>query len=175
MGYLKSFLIEYVKKDLRALSDLILIRGKWVAPELSIQTSNAYNDLLVISNKISSFDDSMAEDVDIGLKLKTHLPRADRDKEVANIIHTILSDVNDSAKDMIISSQKDLIIYAKNLKALLEDYIKQPKNELIINWRELEKYSDDNLKNTMVTIYKKIYYFVSLLQSFITEQEEDKE
>ncbi|MFA6938548.1 MAG: DUF5312 family protein [Treponema sp.] len=175
LSYLKSFLIEYVKKDLRTLSDLILIRGKWVAPELSSQMSNAYNDLLVVSNNISSFDDSMAEDVDTGLKLKTHLPRAERDREASNIIHTILNDVNKNAKNMILSSQKDLIIYAKNLKALLEDYVKQPKNDLIINWKELEKYADNNLKNTMISIYKKIYYFVSLLQNFILEKEEDNQ
>lgn len=171
LSYLKSFLLEFVKKDIRELSDLLLIRGKWVTAELSTQMSEAYNDLLAISNKISSFDDSLAEDVDIGLKLKTHLPRADRDREASNIIHTILHDVNLTAKGFLVSSQKNIIIFAKNLKALLEDYVKQPKSELMMNWKELEHFSDQDLKSTMVSAYKKIYYFASLIQNFLTEEE----
>ena len=170
LGYLKTFLLDFTKKDLRELSDILLVRGKWASASLSAEMSNAYNRLLDISTQITEFDDSLADNVDIGLKLKTFLPRADRDKEAANIIRLTLRDVNKEAAVFINAAMADYIIYARNLKMLLEDYMKLPNSQVIINWKELQHYADQDLKLMGVNAYKKIYLFVTLLQSFQVEK-----
>jgi len=91
LSYLKAFLLDYTKKEIRDMSDILLIRGKWATPTLSKPMSDAYNKLLEISNQVIEFDDSLAEDVDIGLKLKTMLPRTDRDKDIANICNVFVT------------------------------------------------------------------------------------
>lgn len=171
LGYLKSFLIDFAKRDMRELSDILLIRGKWAASQLSSPMSEAYNNLLDISNQIMSFDARLSEEVDVGLKLKTFLPRADRDKDAANIIRTILGDVNEEAGTIITEAGKNFIVYGRNLKALIEDYQKGEKSDIIINWRELERHSEQNLKTMTVSVYKKIYLFVTLLQNFTVENQ----
>ena len=171
LTYLKTFLLDYTKKDIRELSDIILIRGKWATAQLSTQMSEAYNTLLDISNKLTEFDDSLSDTIDIGLKLKTFLPRADRDKEAANIIRITLRDVNEKAGSIITDASQNFIIYGRNLKMLIEDFTKQTNSELIINWKELDHYAEQNLMNICVSVYKKIYLFVSLLQNFPVEKQ----
>lgn len=167
LNYLKAFLIEYVKRNVREFADLILVRGKWSTSQLAAQMSESYNLLLEYSDKITDFDEKLSEEKgEFGTKIKTLLPRSDRDKEAANIIRTTLRDCNGLAREYIISTTKNLISFAKSTKSVLEDYQK-PHPEMIINWKELERFADHPIKELGVEVYKKIYLIVSLMQSFL--------
>lgn len=167
LSYLKAFLIEYVKRDVREFADLVLVRGKWSTTQLSAEMSNAYNYLLEYSDKITDFDEKLSEEKgEFGTKLKTLLPRSERDKEAANIIRTTLRDCNSLAREYIISTTKNLISFAKSTKALLEDYQKQHP-EMVTNWKELERFAEHPIKELGVEVYKKIYLIVSLMQNFL--------
>ena len=165
LNYLKAFLVEYVKRDVREYADLVLIRGQWATNPLSQQMSDAFHELLGISDKITEFDERMAEDGAVGIKLKTLLPRTERDKEAAGIVGTVIGDANDEAKEFIAVATKDLVTFAKNVKMLLEDY--QKKNpELITNWKELDRFAEHPLQELGVEVYKKIYLLVTLMQNY---------
>ncbi len=167
LNYLKAFLIEYVKKDVREFADLVLVRGKWSTVQLSTEMSDAYNLLLEYSEKITAFDEKLSEEKgEFGTKIKTLLPRAERDKEAANIIRTTLRDCNNLAREFIINTTKNLISFAKSTKSLLEDYQK-PHPEMLINWKELERFAEHPIKDLGVEVYKKIYLIVSLMQNFV--------
>ena len=166
LSYLKAFLVDYVKKDVREYCDLVLIRGQWVSNSLSTEMSNAYHGLLEISDKITELDQSLADDGSIGAKIKTLMPRVGHDHESANIIKTKVRDVNDLARSYMKEASQDLVVVAKNTKALLEDYAK-PHGELIINWKELERSSEHPIKDLGVEVYKKIYTFVQLMKSYL--------
>ena len=166
LSYLKAFLVDYVKKDVREYCDLVLIRGQWVSNSLSTEMSNAYHGLLEISDKITELDTSLADDGAIGSKIKTLMPRVGHDHESANIIKTKVKDANDLARAYMKEAAQELVVVAKNTKALLEDYAK-PHGELIINWKELERSSEHPIKDLGVEVYKKIYTFVQLMKSFL--------
>lgn len=167
LGYLKAFLIEYVKRNVREFADLVLVRGKWSTVQLSAQMSDAYNLLLEYSEKITAFDEKLSDEKgEFGTKIKTLIPRAERDKEAANIIRTTLRDCNSLAREYIISTTKNLISFAKSTKALLEDYQKQHP-EMVTNWKELERFAEHPIKELGIEVYKKIYLIVSLMQSFL--------
>ncbi len=167
LNYLKAFLIEYVKKEVREYADLVLVRGKWSNTLLSSEMSDAYNSLFEHSENIAAFDKKLSEDDgEIGLKLKTLLPRADRDKEAASIIKTTLKDANNLAKEYIVGATKMLILFGKNTKMLIEDYQKQ-RPELMTNWKELDRFAETPIKELGVNVYKKIYLVVQLMQSLI--------
>lgn len=169
LNYYKAFLLDYIKKDLREFADLVLIRGTWSSQTLSTPMSNAYNALLESTDRINKFDEKIAEDGEIGIKLKTHLPRAERDKDARGIISTLLNDVNEEAKNICIEATKNLVSIAKVLKPLMEDYAK-PKGELIINWKELDKYADHPIKQLGTDVYKHIYLFVTLMQNCFSQK-----
>ena len=164
--YLKLFLLDYAKKDIRDLSDIILVRGEWTNQQMSTPMSEALHRLLNICDAILKFDEKLAENGEWGMKIKTLLPRCERDKEARNIINMVIGDANDEAAQLITGSVKYLIIYDKNLKAALEDFMKVPHSQLIVNWKDLDRFTEGKLKTKAVTIYKTIYSFVQLMQMF---------
>ena len=101
LNYLKTFLVEFVKKTIREYYDVVVIRGQWDAT-LSAPMSNAYQELLKLSDEITNFDEMMAEDGMMGTKIKTLLPKTAHDAGAENIINRVVSDANDSARGYII-------------------------------------------------------------------------
>ena len=104
--------------------------------------------------------------------MKTHLPRTERDKESRNIIHSTLNFVNTSAARIILGSVNLFITYGRNLKMVLEDCIK-PHPTLIRNWKDIDHFAEGELKQMCIGVYKEIFSFVSLMQNFHIEVNED--
>ncbi|WP_407397178.1 DUF5312 family protein [Treponema sp.] len=174
LGYLKQFILDYIKKDIRELSDILLVRGEWANQQLATPMSDAFHNLVDIAADITALDNSVNETVDLGLKMKTHLPRADRDKESKGIIQTTLNQVNDTAGKLLKRSMALLISYDRNLKMILEDCVKKHQ-ELILNWNDIDHFAEGQLKQMSIDAYKKIFAFVSLIQNFPIELTEDEE
>ena len=61
-----------------------------------------------------------------------------------------------------------MVLIAKYLKLLIDDCT-NPKAELLINWKEVERAAESPIKNMMAAVYKKLYLFVSLMQIYLTE------
>lgn len=171
LNYLKAFLLDFFKKEAREFADLVLVRGKWSTAAMANQFSETYHLILSISDQITEFDDSLAEDKETGMKLKTMLLRCDRDKEAGRIIRSQLKDINDNAMEMMTVCSQQLVAYGRVLKNLLEDHDK-PHAEMIINWKELDHHSDNSVRESGVFIYKMIYRFVTLMQFFLKKKEE---
>ena len=166
LNYLKTFLVEFVKKSIREYYDVVVIRGQWDA-SLSAPMSNAYQELLKLSDEVTAFDEMMAEEGSMGIKVKTLLPKTAHDAGAENIINRVVSDANDSARGYIIQGTQNLITIGKTIKQLIEDY-SLPKPVIVQNWKELEKFFETPLKEHSVEMYKKIYLFVQLMQNYIS-------
>lgn len=164
LNYYKAFLLDFVKKNLREFADLVLVRGAWATNALASPMSNAYHALLESSDTVLRFDESLAEEAEIGIKIKTLMPRVERERDARNILTTHLKDINELAKSYCVDGAKNLILVAKTIKMLLEDYNKQ-KPEMIINWKELDHFADHPVKQLGVEVYKEIYLFVTLMQN----------
>ena len=165
LNYLKTFLLDFVKSTIREYYEVVVIRGQWDAT-LSAPMSNAYQDLLKTSDKITMFDEEFAEEGPIGSKIKTLLPKTAHDAGAVGIIDRVVTDANDTAKDFIFTSTQNLITIGKTVKQLLEDYL-SPKPTIVRNWKELEKWIEEPMKTFSVNIYKKIYLFVQLMQTYL--------
>ena len=166
LNYLKAFLLDYMKGEMKASIDLLLIRGQWAATVLSQQLSESYHQLINLSDQLLKFDESLAEDGERGASIKNALHKADRDKGMMRILKTNLSDINTDALRIIKESMQNLISIAKYLKSVLDDHASKPP-EMILNWREIEAASDRGIDNALSNIYRKIYYFTQLLQHYL--------
>ena len=165
INYLKTFLIEFVKKNVREYYEVIVIRGQWDA-SMSAPMSNAYQELLKLSDKITTFDENFSEEGPMGSKLRTLLPKTAHDAGAENIINRVIGDANDIAHECIVQSTKNLITIGKIVKRLVEDY-SALKPTIVRNWHELEKYIESPMKPFCIDIYKKIYLFVQLMQTYV--------
>lgn len=168
LTYVKVFLVEIVKKDIREYYDLVFVRGQWESQTLSSPFSEAYNSLLSASDKITQLDSQLAEDASIGMKIKTLLPKTDRDNSAKNIINRLISDANDAAYALITDTMTNLITIGKTIKPLIEDIEKQ-KPVIVTNWKELAHYAETPLKEMSVHIYKKIYLMSVLVKTCLEQ------
>lgn len=170
LSYLKTFLIEVVKKDLREFYDVIVVRGTWTSATLTTQISECYNNLLTVSERLITFDNELADDAVSGIKIKTLLPKTERDTSARNIINRLISEANETAYNLVMESSRDLVTIGKIIKALVED-LQKPKPSLISNCKELEHFIDIPLKDFCIAIYKKIYLFASLIKTCIVRSD----
>lgn len=167
-NYMKAFLLDYFKKDIReVVRDLLLVRGKWSSNITSQQLSDGFHQVMEAADKAVQFDDSLAEDGERGSKLKKSLGRVvERDKNSIRFIREGLKQVNTEAQAMINDAANGLIIIAKHLKALLEDH-KKTNPELLLNWKEIEAAGEEPIDQRIVAIYKRIHAFVQLMQMHV--------
>ena len=170
LNYLKLFLLEVLKKDLREYYDIVVIRGQWEAQALTKPFSESYNQLLAVSEQITQFDNAIAEDGTTGLKIKTLLPKTERDSGSKNIINRLVEEANETARDYVMQSTKNIVTIGKIIKSLIDDQSKS-KPELITNWKELDKYSETPLKDAGIGLYKKIYLFTNLIKTCLNQSE----
>lgn len=168
LNYLKAYLIDYFKKDIREIVDILLIRGQWSTTVLSQQLSDGYHALLEVSESIIQFDDALADDGDIGIKLRNTLQKSDRDKEAIKYVRQNLKDVNDKALSFINKAAINMITVGRHFKSLIDD-LNKPRHELLLNWKEVENASTIPMKEALTESYKKIYYMVQLLQFYAKE------
>ncbi|MDR0636340.1 MAG: DUF5312 family protein [Treponema sp.] len=171
INYLKVFLIDYYKKEVRELCDLFLIRGQWTSQSLAKPLSDAFLALMSISEKLLAFDDDLADDKETTSRMKNYLLRADRDKGQARSLSILLSTVNETARKLSVSAAKELIALGIQLKNLYNDHEKIP-HEYIINWKEIESASKIPIIQRIGAAHKQIYNFVRILKLFIEPAEE---
>lgn len=168
LNYLKLFLLEVMKRDMREYYDIVVIRGQWESQALTTPFSEGYNQLLAVSEQITAFDASVAEDGATGLKIKTLLPKTERDSGSKNIINRLIDEANETAYAYVIESTKNIVTIGKIIKSLIDDQAKQ-KPELISNWKELDKYSEIPIKDAGLALYKKIYIFTTLIKTCLSQ------
>ncbi|MCQ2596019.1 MAG: hypothetical protein MJ196_12225 [Treponemataceae bacterium] len=150
-NYLKAFLMDYFKKDVREVADLVLIRGKWADIEQSQRMSDSFHNLMELGSKIVAMDEAAGEYIASGNKIK-------------NMIGG--KDINTEARNLITQGAQNIVAFAKYLKLLIEDY-DRPKPEVMGNWKEVEHAADQNIKKMMITVYKQLFNFVSLMQLYM--------
>jgi hypothetical protein len=165
LNYLRAFLVEYLPKSIREVVDLLIIKGKWANNQPSNQMSEAFHQLLNVSEKIGHFDTDLAEDGELGRKLKTIALKADRDRKALVQLRAALQQVNDEARTMIGDATQHFVSIARVLKLAFDD-VGKPNPAFLVNWKELRPSSDKELRTVVAAAYKKIYSFVQLMQMY---------
>lgn len=169
MNYLKSFLIDYVKTDIRTLSDLLLVRGNWGAQSITQEYSNSYHAIMQLATKVVEFDEQFKSGSDISVKFKTLLARMDREKEAARQLQKLLDSVNEMAFKIISMTVKHIVVIGNNFKDVIADHEK-PTSDLIHNWKEIEKYAERPIVDWLKEAYKKIFDFIMLMKVLVKTQ-----
>jgi len=162
LNFLKSFMDDYIEKEIKELCDILLIRGQWTNNSMSKEMSDSLHKLLEIPTDINDLEIVLSEDGADGSRLRAAMLRIDRDPTQARYINSIIGKVNDQAVEIIKEAAQALIVIGKHLKNLIED-LQKKHPELLVNWREINLASKDPMPQRMVNNFKKINYFVQLM------------
>ena len=165
LNYLRAFLVEYLPKSIREVVDLLLIKGHWANTQPSNQMSEAYHQLLAIAEKIAQFDIDLAEDGEMGRRLKTIALKTERDRKAVVQLRMALQQINDEARTMIGDAVQHFVSVARVLKLAHED-VGKANPSFLVNWKELKPSSDKELKAVIAASYRKIFNFVQLMQMY---------
>lgn len=168
-NYLKAFLLDFVKKDIRETVNPLIVTGKWSHNVLSQQLSDSFHQLMGLSDKLIEFDESLAEEGGLGQRLKFGLLRVDKDgRNKASLQQTII-EINEKAALIIDSAVQNLLQMGRIIKQVIEDSKKQP-GEVILNWKAIDNIFEGRSRERLSSVYKRIYYFIQLQQYFIKPQ-----
>jgi len=162
MNYLKSFMDDYIEKEIRELCDILLIRGQWTNNTMSREMSEALHLLLQIPASIEDLETILSEDGSDGSRLRAAMVRVDRDPTQGRYINSIVGKVNGEAVEIINEAAQAMIIIGKQLKNLIDD-VQKKHPELLVNWREVNLASKEPLPQRMINSFKRINYFVQLM------------
>ncbi|POQ99102.1 hypothetical protein AU468_10830 [Alkalispirochaeta sphaeroplastigenens] len=167
LNYLKAYLLDYFKKDMREIvQDLLIVRGKWVTSVQAQQVSDAYHGVLAVSEQIIKLDDSLADEGELGQRLRRAAGRVvERDPGTQKQLKELVKTINQEAERLVAEAAQNLIVIGKNLKALVED-VERKEPAMIINWKELDAAIEEDLREQMSALYRQLYYLVQLLQVY---------
>ncbi len=165
LAYLRAFLHDCLKDELRNLIDFLVIKGDWASMQPSQQMSGAFHELLGISETIQKFDTDLAEGGDIGRKIHAILLRADKDRKALAELRPLLQRVNDQARGMILSASTHFVALGKVLKLVYDDSARKIP-EQIINWKELQAGTTKDMRGLVAAAYKRIFNFMQLMQNY---------
>jgi hypothetical protein len=162
INYLQAFLDEYTEKEIKELSDILLIRGQWTNNVMAREMSEALHRLIHSTAPIGELDEFLSEDGSDGSRLRAAMIRVDRDPTQVRYINSIIGKNNSFAHDIINDAAQALIVIGKHLKNLIED-VQKKHPELLVNWRELNLASKEPINQRMITEFKRINYFIQLM------------
>jgi hypothetical protein len=162
LNYLAVFLTDG-RPEMQALYELILIRGQWVSPALSLPLSESLRLLAVFPGRITEIDEMLSDRGHYGIKLKTALMKVDREKNLVRSIAMNLDSANGEARQIINDAIFNLSVLDDGLKDLLEDYRKNP-GIIILNWDELDSFSETDLGVRLASMRNKLTNMLELLR-----------
>jgi hypothetical protein len=165
LNYLRAFLVDFLPKSIREVVDLLIIKGKWTDNQPSQQMSEAYHQLLKVHGLITRFDADLADDGELGRRMKSFAVRAEKDAKAHAQLRSALQQVNDEAHMMIGDAVQHFVSVARVLKIAHED-VGRNNPAYLMNWKDLRPPSNRDLRSVIAAVYRKIYTFVQLMQMF---------
>lgn len=171
LNYLKAYLLDSFKKDVReVVQDLLIVRGKWATQIQAQQLSDAYHGVLSVSEQLLKLDESLADEGELGQKMRRAVGRVvDRDPSSQKMVRDLLNQVNTEVLRLVNEAAQNLIIIGKNLKILMAD-MERKEHQILVNWRELDTESENKLAERMSNMYRQLYYLIQLLQVYAAKK-----
>lgn len=138
--YIKTHAVNFVKKELSDIINVLIIKGQWKDMEVSREISNDIHSLVGVYSNLIDFDNNLGEQGTYGNRINSLLHRISvGDKSSEKLLLNIIADINKKA--LILLNEYYLVIKSleRRLNDCLEDYFKPAsEKEFIYNWKELD-------------------------------------
>lgn len=170
-NYLFAFIEDFAKRELQELYDIVLVRGQWTNQNQSKEMSEAFYELIKLTEGVRALDDSLSEDGKEGQRLNAALSRVEHDNSQVYYVNNMVGSINDDAQEIVESASRSMEILTRRLKELVEDSQKKP-GDIIINWRQLNMVSRTPIAQRLVEDYEKVSTFYQLLQLYVESADE---
>ncbi len=172
MNYLKAFILDICKGDIKARIDQLIIKGTWDTNIHSSDYSSLLEKFNLLSDKIIEFDNKCGEDEVFGRELKRLMLAVKHDSKAKFMITKIIEKIDANASQILLEGINLFNLAANLIKALIEDFsLNNPK--MIINFHRIKwDFPNSNIKADLLEIYKKLLNMNLLIKSYIKVTDE---
>ncbi|AHH12372.1 Hypothetical protein BHO_0080000 [Borrelia hermsii YBT] len=178
LGYLKTHAVNFVKKDLSDIINVLIIKGQWKDMEVSRDISNDIHSLVSIYSNLVDFDNNLSEQGTYGNRVNALLHRASvGDKSSEKLLLSIIADINKKALVILNEYYSKVSSLGQRLNDCLEDYVKpSSEKELIYNWKELDidlvkSYGNNvNFGNIIKNVVDSLNLFLKLMDLYLEKK-----
>lgn len=134
--YLFSFFCTYYE-NIKEIINIIIIKGSWVSRDYSSEMSQLTLNLNDRFQELLTFDKSLSDQGERGLKLKSYCSKASISKRHKDTLCKFFDTINVEASDLIRRTMYNLTLFHKQLNAL-ENERSSHQQGVIKNWKELD-------------------------------------
>ena len=167
MNYLKAFMLDVVKNDILKLVNFFIVKVEWKSNNFSKALSDSMDELVSLSEKVTEFDQSLASDEEVGIKLNTYIKRMTAEPKYKVEVKKSLMDINNRAVVLGQETYRNLVKVASSLKDLIPDLDDTTRMSIIINPTTVKNEYPGSLSEEIKKVYRKIYFFLQLTKLMI--------
>ena len=173
LNYLKAFLLDICKGEIKPRVDLLIIKGTWESNTLSSEYSTMLEQFNALSDKIIEFDNSCGEDETYGREIRKLSGLIKHDPKARLTVKKILTKLDNDAAQLLMEGINIFTVGANKIKRLIDDY-NLKTSKCIINFHNIKWDFSGDLNKDLNEIYKRLVSIVNLLKNFVKEQETQK-
>ena len=163
--YLNAYFKNYLENSIYKFMELLSARGKPYDVDSFTKLKVVYNDLNEQMQELMLFDKNLDSNVSAGYKLSFYLTQLANNQDVTNMLAVELDKVNKRAEEILKNSLSFTIAFRSELEKYLNDRISD-KNELLLNWDDLEHALGKNISEVLVPIITSLNEISNLLEIF---------
>ena len=169
LNYIKAFMLDICKGEIKPRIDLLIIKGTWESNGLTSKYTQLLDNINKMSARVIEFDEKCSDEGTLGKDLKKYSGVLKHDKNAQTAVRRTIVSVDGEAQSIIIECINMTVDLGKSIKLLIEDYnTKIPK--LIINFHKIKWDFTGEFNADMITIYKKLSNMVALLKRYVIEK-----
>jgi hypothetical protein len=166
LNCLYSFLDDYLENELGKTVEFLLIPAKWADNSHSRTISDAFHNLQAVGREIVELDQSLSEEHEFGRRLASVVSRAQKNPQAHYLAKRMIQKINEQSRELVLRASQQAVGLGKELKPIIDD-TQGGNSKLIINWRELAGRAKRDLRQTLVSSYKLLYFLVQLFKLYL--------
>ncbi|HOV15579.1 MAG TPA: hypothetical protein PK771_14930, partial [Spirochaetota bacterium] len=174
LNYLKAFLLDICKGEIKTRVDFLIIKGTWESNTKSSEYSAVLEKFNNLSDKLLEFDNRCSEDDTYGRELRKLSGVLKHDPKARLSVKKVLARIDNDAVKLLLEGIEVFTIGAGKIKVLIEDY-NQKIPKIIIDFHKIKWDFSSDINKDLTEIYKKLYNMVNLLRNYAKESDVQKE
>ncbi len=174
LNYLKAFLLDICKGEIKTRIDFLIIKGTWESNVKSSEYSALLSKFNLLSDALLEFDNRCAEDEAYGKELRKYFGAIKHDPKARIGAKKVLARMDNDALKMLLEGVEIFTIAAGKIKTLIEDY-NQKIPKIVIDFHKIKWDFSNDIGKDMAEIYKKLFNMVTLLRSYARENDAQKD
>jgi len=165
LNYLKAFLLDFCKGEIKARIDFLIIKGTWVTSSHSQEYSRLLEEYNKLTDRVVDFDNSCAEDEYYGKNIRKLSFAVSHDPNAKILLNKTIYKIDQEAMGLINDGIRLFNQSAEKFKSIIDDYNSQtPK--IIVNFHTLKWDYVNDFPEEFEMINNKLFNFINLLKYY---------